>query len=78
MVAAGAPAGENNSTVPVTRTNRTSHESGAKVDVLLWTDAFQPVGPLVRDYLMQRVATLREKSTIFHVVVSGTITESQS
>jgi hypothetical protein len=77
MTATAPAGGENGSVVPVTRAQAVAHAGGAPVSLLLYPDPFQPLGPLVRGYLQDRIRQLAD-STVFHVEVAGSITESGS
>jgi hypothetical protein len=76
MYATDVPGGAAQSVVPVTRSAAVAHTNGAAVKVLLYRTPFEPLAPLVQDYLIGRYRDIRDISTVFHVEVSGTITES--
>jgi len=78
MYATGAPGGENQSVVPVQRSNAAAHANGATVSVLLYKTPFEPLGPLTQDYILGRMRDIRDISTVLRVEVSGTVSESQS
>lgn len=78
MYATGAPGGENQSVIPVQRTNGAAHANGAAVSVLLYKTPFEPLGALTQDYILGRMRDIRDTSAVLHVEVSGTITDSAS
>lgn len=76
MYATGDPGGASQSDIPVQRSVTVSHSSGSAVKVLKYRTPFEPLGPLVQDYLISRYRDIRDISTVFHVEVSGSVTES--
>ena len=78
MYAAGEPGGENQSVIPVQRSSAAAHAVGAIVSVLLYKTPFEPLGTLTQDYIISRMRDIRDISSVLHVEVSGTISESAS
>jgi hypothetical protein len=78
MCATGEPDGENQSVIPVQRSNAVAHASGATVSVLLYRTPFEPLGALTQDYILGRMRDIRDISAVLHVEVSGTVSESAS
>jgi hypothetical protein len=76
MYATGAPGGENQSVIPVQRSSAASHANGGSVKVLLYPTPFEPLGRMTQDYIISRMRDIRDISTVLHVEVSGTITET--
>ena len=78
VYATDVPGGESESVIPVLRASAAVHASGATVKVLKYRTPFEPLGPLVQEYILGRMRDIRDISTVLHVEVSGTITDSAS
>ncbi len=78
VYATGAPGGESQSVVPVQRASTAAHANGGIVRVLKYRTPFEPLGPLVQNYILSRLPDIKDISAVLHVEVSGAITESAS
>jgi hypothetical protein len=78
MIATAAPGGDNQSAVPVERASGAAHTSGGVVKVLKYRTPFEPLVPLVQNYILSRLPDIKDISAVLHVQVSGTVSESAS
>lgn len=78
MVATAAPGGDSQSVVPVQRASAAAHTNGGVVKVLKYKTPFEPLGPLVQNYILSRLPDIKDISAVLHVEVAGTISESAS